>query len=247
MVSVQYLKSVMDAFRITQKDLTEEWSRLRKDGKKKHQSNISLILEKDYVDSVTMLKAIENLSGVPIHDLANELSWDVNNNTILYSVSEPPSAYGVSNNIPVLVNSKKIGMATLPTEWMKKGINKISQANIAGMNFNQNDFIGSVLVSREDWGSITNYNVYELVLITGETFVKRIRMNPDNTITCISDQESNFPRFDVSIDQIKELWEVCFKISWEFNMPSHLRIENEMDDMRSVMNKMYQEIKKMKQ
>lgn len=66
----QFVRNVMKQYKITQKDLAQEWSRL--DGKPKFQEVVSRALSRKKIDSIMFAQALANIVLRPVGTIVNE-------------------------------------------------------------------------------------------------------------------------------------------------------------------------------
>ena len=69
-----FIRNVMKQYKITQKDLAQEWSKL--DGKPKFQEVVSRTLSRENIDSIIFAQAIANLVLRPVGTIVNESLLD---------------------------------------------------------------------------------------------------------------------------------------------------------------------------
>lgn len=187
------------------------------------------------------------MSGVPVADIVDEVSWNQDKNTVIYNVNEPSPEYDKST-VPVISGNEEVGRVSLPHDWMRKGVNKIAKANTEGMDFNPRDFIGAVLLNQWEWPTMKDGKLYEIVTKHDGAFVKRVknRINDSSKIICLSDNPAYSP-IHLNVKDVDQIWEVSFRVSWDFPIPDRVSyLESEVDDMKIVIGKIYEEIKGMK-
>lgn len=246
MIHISYIKGLMSAFNISQVDLAAEWGRLKEhfeqSGKKKHQSTISYVLSKKFSDSITMVRAISNLSGIPAGDIVNEVSWDKGKKMILFN----QTGQGVPGytEIPVIEKDTESGKVTLPKAWIEPGPNKISVTIGEGMTptLHTKDLYDSVLIEEDSWKTIEDGKIYEITTKSNETFIRRVKneIAVSGDILCYGDNpdKNRYPDFRVKNEDIKQVWKVLFIIKWSFPEP-----KKKGDDIDSVVEKLYEKLK----
>tara|TARA_R100001440_G_scaffold43551_1_gene63253 strand:+ start:2880 stop:3611 length:732 start_codon:yes stop_codon:yes gene_type:complete len=73
-MKTQFVRNVMKQYKITQKDLAKEWSRL--DGKPKFQEVVSRALSRKKIDSIMFAQALANIVLRPVGTIVNESLLD---------------------------------------------------------------------------------------------------------------------------------------------------------------------------
>lgn len=106
---------------------------------------------------------------------------------------------------------------------------------------------GTIIVGKyiDDWHDIKDNKTYVIISETEGTVYKRVinNINSDNSITLISDNTAYEP-YQISINNIVEVWEAVSYISDEF--PSPQKQVNSQQEMMQLILNMQQEIASLK-
>lgn len=270
MVSTNYIRTILNEYKITQEMLANEWSKTY--GKVRHQSNMPRVLkDNESTDSISLITAVSNLTKIKVVDLINELS--LADQKIIYNMAaEPDAEYAPKNtkipvtNIksaasalmstynPAMVNK---GFVSVPDAWIRRGVHKIAEISGESMlsTFSPNDLIASRLLEQNEWQDMRDNYIYEVVTTENESFIKRVRCNFEKGfLTCMSDNldKKLFPNFNVDLSQISQIWSVEFKISWKFPSPYNVvddrfkSLEKDQDEIRHIIQGLYHQMKQLK-
>ena len=256
MISTKFVHSLMKVHDITQKDISEQWSKFS--GKKKMQSQVSRTLTYDYVDSLSFIKSLSKLTGISIGDLSYEIA-PLNDTLVFNSVSEPKSDYiheDAQVDIPVSNISSMAGgllgavnEVTVPRAWVKYGSHKITPVYDEGMtpSILPGDLIVYRLVDNGDWDNLNPDSIYQFINKEGNHLIKRVDQIVDDEhfhLSCENPNKALYPNYTIDRENIYQVWEAEFKLTWKFP-----RTGDQIADSQSVseiLKKLAYEMKEIK-
>lgn len=269
MVSTIYLRTLLEQTQTKQTDLAEEWSHIV--GKTMYQTRVSNELKKEYTDSLSFLKAISNLTKMPLSDILMELYESKPLNAIVYTdVGGTNEMIPVSNNLRAAASSllsavndpeivEENDFISVPKNFIKPGGVKML-IRITGQSmvpsFMPDDYIACRLMDQFDWPNLRDDHVYLIIKKDNEALLKRVknRIKEYGLLVCKSDNldKKEFPDINVEVGEILQIWDVSFSLSWKFPNP-HAGIENRFTDQEnkiidheSKIRALYEEMKKIK-
>jgi len=269
MVSTQYLKTILDQSGVTQQELASEWESLI--GRTKYQTGVSNELKKEKTDSIAFIKAISNLTKLPISDIFMELTYSSNQNRVVYTAPDTEQEMiPVSNSLRAAASSllsvvneennmEDQEFISVPKTFVKQGGVKML-IRITGESmtptFQPDDYVACRLLEQYDWATLRDDYVYLIVSKDNETHLKRIknRLKEHGLIRCYSDNpdRNQYPDFNIETGEVMQIWQGAFSISWNFPDPhgdiaeKFKSIDSKLIDQDYKIRQLFNEMKKLK-